>query len=246
MLYVPFVAGALVAWTFSWRVVVLVLAVTFLFIARESLLAWWRARRRKQNNTQAGRVALLYLTTAAAFALPLILVGQLWGLVPLGIAAALVLAANAEQAVRREDRTVSGEALAVLGLTMTAPAAHYTAWGAWHAEALWLWLLCALYFASSIFYVKLRVHAANPRKEEARRMAWRHCASYHAFLFIGLTVLAVTGSLNLFALIAFAPVLGRSFWYLFKPSTQLNLKRIGVLEIVYSVVFLVFLTLTFR
>jgi hypothetical protein len=41
-------------------------------------------------------------------------------------------------------------------------------------------------------------------------------------------------------------VLARTFWFLFKPAGQLSLKRIGVLEIIYSVVFLVFITLTFR
>ena len=110
--------------------------------------------------------------------------------------------------------------------------------------ALWLWALCALYFASSVFYVKLRVYWLNRRKEQARRQARFRCALYHAFLLAALLVLAVTGSLNLFALVAFAPVLARSFWQLIKPATRLNLRRIGVLEIIYSVVFLIFITLS--
>ena len=44
----------------------------------------------------------------------------------------------------------------------------------------------------------------------------------------------------------FAPVLGRSFWHLARPVEKINLKRIGVTEIIYSLVFLVFITLTFR
>ena len=50
----------------------------------------------------------------------------------------------------------------------------------------------------------------------------------------------------LFVLVAFAPVLGRSFWHLARPVEKINLKRIGITEIVYSLVFLVFITLTFR
>lgn len=136
--------------------------------------------------------------------------------------------------------------MAIAGLTLTAAAAYYTGSRSWDVTALWLWALSALYFASSIFYVRLRVYALNPRKEQAQRQMWWASACYHLFLLAGLAAFGATGSLSLFALGAFAPVFGRSFWFLFKPARQLNLKRIGVLEIVYSVVFLVFITLTFR
>jgi hypothetical protein len=82
--------------------------------------------------------------------------------------------------------------------------------------------------------------------EEARRQSWRRCGLYHSILLASLLLLAITGSLNLSALVAFAPVLIRSFWQLAKPVRQINLRRVGWLEIVYSVVFLIFTTLTFR
>jgi hypothetical protein len=179
-------------------------------------------------------------------AAPLILASRLYLMIPAGMVTFALLAINAEQALRREDRSVTGEMLAIAGLTMTAPIAHYVATGAIEVTPLWLWLLCALYFASSVFYVKLRVYSISTRKQTQRRQSWWRCAFYHMFLLAGLVVLAFTGKLNLFALIGFAPVLGRSFWHLAKPANQINLKRIGVLEIIYSVVFLVFITLTFR
>ena len=246
MLYVPFVAGASVAGNFSWRVVLIALAMTFIFIARESILAWWRARRRGGDNRESRRLMLVYLGLAAAASAPLILVNRLYWLAPLGLASIVLLAVNAEQGARREDRTVAGEMIAIFGLTLAAPTAYYVARGQWDAVALWLWALCALYFASSIFYVKLRVHWLNRRKQQERRQALVRCALYHSFLLLALLALAVTGSLNLFALVAFAPVLARSFWQLIKPAAGLNLRRIGVLEIIYSVVFLIFVTLSFR
>jgi hypothetical protein len=136
--------------------------------------------------------------------------------------------------------------MAIAGLALTAPASYYVARGAFDATALWLWALCALYFASSVFYVKLRVNTINPRKEEARRESWRSCALYHTFLVTALSILALTGSLNLFALAAFLPVIARSFWRLASPVRKINLRRVGWLEVVYSIVFLIFTTLTFR
>jgi hypothetical protein len=246
MLYVPFVAGALVGGGLSLRVLLLFFTITFFFIARESLLAWWRARRLRRPGGGVGAAMLIYLGLAALFGSPLILFYKLYWLASLALVGVALLAINAEQGVHRQDRTAAGEFMAIGGLTLTAPAAYYAGSGSWDITALWLWALCALYFASSVFYVKLRVYALNPRREQARRQMWRASASYHLFLLAGLGALAATGQLSLLAPLAFAPVLARTFWFLFKPAGQLSLKRIGVLEIIYSVVFLVFITLTFR
>jgi hypothetical protein len=245
MLYVPFVAGILVARSLSWRVWLLGLSFTFLFFARESLVAWWRARRRQREAQNARRLMVVYLWLSVLFGAPLLIYSHLFGLVPVGVFALFLLAINTEQAGRLEDRTVLGETLAIIGLTATAPAAHYVARGSWEMTALWLWIVNILYFTSSVFYVRLRVVAANPRKEQAHEQMRRSCAYYHSFLLASLLVLATTRSLNLFALIAFGPVIGRAFWHLVNPPTQLNLWRIGMFEIAYSAVFLIFIALAF-
>ena len=246
MLYVPFAVGTLVAWTASLRLLLLLLAVTFVFIARESLLAWWRSRGRGREDFEARRFMIVYLLLAAIFGGPIVAVYKLYWLVPIAVATMALLVINARQATRRQDRTIGGEMMAIAGLTLTAPAAYYVSLGAFDSTALWLWALCALYFASSVFYVKLRVHMINPRKEEARRQSWRRCALYHSFLLASLLLLTLTDSLSLSALAAFSPVLIRSFWHLAKPVRQINLRRVGWLEIIYSVVFLIFTTLTFH
>src|SRR5262249_7347799 len=129
---------------------------------------------------------------------------------------------------------------------LTAPAAFYVASGQWDSTAFWLWLLSALYFVSSVFYIKLRVYRLNPRKQLEQQRAWQNCAAYHSLLLLALSASVLTGNLSLFALIAFSPVLARTLWSLFKPATQVNLKRAGVLEIIYSLIFLVFVALNFR
>ena len=136
--------------------------------------------------------------------------------------------------------------MAIAGLTMTAPAAYYVRRGEWDQTALWLWVLSVAYFASSVFYIKLRMASLYAKRQDTKvRVKWQ-CIGYHALLLASLLALAFTRSLPLFALIAFAPVLIRTFWSLLNPAEQLNLKRIGVAEIIYSLVFLFFVTLTFR
>jgi hypothetical protein len=246
MLYVPFAVGALVGWNAPLRVLLTGLSVTFVFIARESLLIWWRARSRGQRNDQALKFMLSYVVLAGVFGAPLLLVYHLYWFVWMGLAAAALLAMNAWQAVRRIDRTISGEMMAIAGLTLTAPAAYYASAGALDTKAAWLWVLCACYFASSVFYVKLRVSTISARLHNDRRETWRRCASYHALLLASLVTLALTGSVHVFAGAAFAPVLTRSFWHLARPVRQISLRRVGWLEMVYSLVFLIFTTLNFR
>lgn len=246
MLYVPLVTGVLVAWSFPLRVLLFVLSATFLFVARESSVSWWRAYRRGEHRADALERLIIYLGLAGLSIAPLVFIDRLYLLAPLGLAALLLLAVNTEQAARREDRTIFGELLAIAGLTMTAPAAHYVALGELQPAAFWLWLLSALYFVSSVFYVRLRVILISPRKQAERKGAWRRCASYHVFLLVSLSLLTASDRLSFFVLAAFAPALARASWCLIKPGGQLVLKRLGLQEIVYSVVFLIFIMLTFR
>jgi 4-hydroxybenzoate polyprenyltransferase len=245
MLYVPFVLGAAVAGRISWPLLLLLIATSALFISRESLLVWWRARTRGKESKDAARLLAVYLALAAVCGLPLIFFYHLVWLALLGAAGLALLLFNGKQAAQLEERSIASEVLAICGLTLTAPAAYYAASGRWDETALWLWALSALYFASSVFYIKLRIYSLNPRKQEDRRRVRRSCAFYHSFLLVALIVLWLLGNLHLFALVAFAPVLTRTFWRLFKPATRVNLTRAGILEIVYSLVFLIFVALGF-
>src|SRR4030095_14450362 len=60
MLYVPLVTGLLVAWSLPLRVLLFLLSATFLFVARESSVAWWRAHRRGESRTEALERLIIY------------------------------------------------------------------------------------------------------------------------------------------------------------------------------------------
>ena len=158
----------------------------------------------------------------------------------------LLLLFNSWQVVRRRDRTIITEAIAIMGLTLTAPTSYYVCRGELDSDALMLWALCTLYFASSVFYVKLRVHSLNRRRIDLKRQSWRDCAVYHVFLLLVLIVLNFNGNTNLYILAAFLPVLVRTARQLRRPSSQISLRRIGVLEIAYSFVFLILVTIGYR
>ncbi len=247
MLYVPLLLGASAAGAWNLRLLRLALASTALLFAREAALAWWRARLGRRDPGNSLRMLLFYSALAAAAAgAELMLSEGLWGLVLFGAAAGALAAWNVRQAARREERTVATEVVGILGLTLTAPAAHYVSLGRWEPGGLWLWGACAAYFASSIFYVKLRVLTAYPKQpgELARIRRW--CWLYHAALALAAAIAVWLGPASAPLLLAYVPAVARAFWRLWRPARRLVLKRVGVLEIVYSAIFLLFAALAFR
>lgn len=246
MLAVSCLLGVLVGGRFDLQIASLGAAALLVFVSRESLLVWRRAQKRGRDARRAGWLFISYLALAAAASAPLLWTGLWFDLAPLGLAAAVLLIVNGEQGAQLEDRTIGSELLAIAGITLVAPAVHCAARGAWQLESLGLWLAAAAYFASSIFYVKLRVLDAHTRRADARNRVWRICLGYHASLFAALALLALTGRLSIFVIVAFTPVLGRAFRAIARPVRELNLKRIGMLEIAYSLVFLAAATIAFR
>jgi hypothetical protein len=245
MLYTPLVLGIAAAGRVPWTVLLVVAAATLVFTGRESLAAWARARRQGREPERALRVVLAQLVFAAACGAVLVWRERLLGLVPLAGVALVLFAIHFAQLRRREQRTFEAEILGIIGLTLTAPAAYYVARGSWTGTAVWLWALCVLYFASSVFYVKLRVLSLQPRKDRERRDMRAGAIAYHALLLIALVGLTVARRLPVLALVAFVPVLARTAWSLGRPVRPVNLRRVGGLEILYSVNFLVFTALAF-
>lgn len=246
MLYVPFVLGVVVAGRVVWPTLWALLAMTALFFAREALRRLRRARQRKRPVREIQRSLAVESGALVLCAGMLLLHHRLYGFLPLGLGAVLVLAFNLERAEQREDRSLVTELLAIVGFAMAAPAAYYASAGVWRDEALWLWGLCWAYFASSVFHVKQVVLSVQPRRLAASKAMRRWVIAYHAALLLSLVCLVTWGASSPWILCAFAPILWRSAWALVRRPARLDLRRIGILEIVYSVTFLVFTALAFR
>lgn len=240
MLYVPFALGVLAADRVSWGVWWAALAMTALFFARETLRRLRRERRRGQPTALRWRGLTLELVLFAVSGAVLLFRLQLWGLLPLGGVALALLLFNLERTEQREEKSIPAQLLAIVGFAMAAPAAHYAVLGVWHAEALWLWLLAWLYFASSVFHVKTRVLAVQPSRRGAYLVMRHRNVAYHTGMLVLTGALVAFGFLPPLVLIGFVPLWVRTAWSLARPPARLDLRRIGVLEIFYSLTFLLF------
>jgi hypothetical protein len=231
MFYIPMVVGALTAGAWSWALLLFFISATGIFFSREPLLAFWRAWRRGLDTGRSKWLLALYAGIGAIAGLALAVGFGLYDLIPIGFAGAAALVVNAEMSIRAQARSLLGESLAIAASVFTAPAAYYVVKREWTAEAAVVWLLCLAYFLSSVFYVKLRVSTAHAKLRDQRPRAARICAVYHVVL---LGAMLASG---LWYLAAFAAVIARAFYFLLRPTTELNLKRIGWTEVVYSLIF---------
>jgi hypothetical protein len=188
-------------------------------------------------------MAAIYVTVSATLG-AVMLPGFPW-LAFLGAAGVAVFCWSAELTMMGEGRKAAPELLAIATSMLLAPAAYYVSTGRLDGTALLLWILCFGYFASSVFYVKMRVAAVRPRTPEAApRTRWQ-CLLYHlglAGVLVGLAIAAIPW----IAVAGFVPILARAFWFVFRPSATLNLKQIGWTEVAWSVWFLAVVSAALR
>lgn len=243
MFYVPMALGLMAAGTFNWRVVLTIVSSSLLFISRESLLQFWRARERGRHDTHALGLLTAYGMVATILAAILLWYGHLYLLPALAVPGLILLMLNGHQAAQRQDRSIATELLAICGMTLSAPAIHYAALGRWDGHAWWLWAFSILYFASSVFYVKYRVSSLHGKNEAIRQRNVALLLLYHGGLLIGLSLLVVRTTWPVSILAGYLPVIFRAFHHYLHPPAELNLKRIGMLEILYAAIFLTCLSI---
>lgn len=246
MLYVPFTLGVLVAARAGVATLWVLLAITALFFARETLSRLRRARGKQRPAAELWRALAVEAGVLVVSGGLLLFLHALVWFAPLGLLALLLLAFNLEQTEQREERNVAAQLMAIVGFAMAAPAAHYAALARWQSTALWLWALSWAYFASSVFHVKVVVLGAQPQRRLAFTRLRRAAGSYHAALAAALVFVVASGLLSPLVLCAYAPVMARALWSLRRRPARLVLRRIGMLEIVYSLNFLFFATLALR
>lgn len=194
------------------------------------------------SDGRARRWLAVYAAAAAAGFAGLGTVYGRWGLVPLALPAAAVLAASLWFTARRRAMTEAHELLGVAGLSLGAPAAYYAAAGAWAPEAAWVWALCALFFAGPVFHVKMLVMnrvAAAPPPGAAQRAD--RAAAVSAAVHAGSTAAVLAGVLGAglpaAALVPFAGALAKTLYYASRRGERLELKRVGWQEVGWTVVF---------
>ena len=247
VLYGAFLAGVGVAGRLTVPVILLLAAATLLAFANGPLTLMVRPAGGQTTATERRRMlawTAIYAAGAAACLAPLLGVFRMTFLLPFGMAAACFFVLRAFLVREGDDRGLPGELIGTAGLTLVGPVAHAVAVGEVQPIGAVLWLLLALFFASGVFYVRMRIRVMLAIRKGAPAVssrARRSCLIYHVLLLVLVPGLAAANLIPWAALLAFAPALWRAAAGLRRREATLNLRRLGWSEVGLTVAFVVLL-----
>lgn len=243
VLYGPFLIAVAVTLKFNLDTLVLLVTISALFLAHEPFAKLVRVSKhgvRADLQRHWQKWLAIYLLSAAIGVAYLLAFRAMWFLVPFGAGSALLLAVHLWLTSKRQERFLPGELIGVVGLTATGPVACAVNQGGVDGTVFMIWLLNILYFASGIFYVKMRVSRFLKKHEFVARLT--HSAIYHTLVVLVLVLLSQMGLIPAVLALAYAPMLGRAAWYMFWPEKKLNIRRIGYTEVGFTLLFIFAIT----
>lgn len=264
VIYGAFLVGVGVAGRVTPPVLLFLVGVTAIAFANGPLTILARPAAgpaRAQHRRHALGWLLAYVALAGLAFAPLLLHFRMTFLLPFGAGATVFLLLRAFLIRGREDRSLLGELVGMGGLTMVGAAAHAVAVGQVQRIGAVLWLLLFLFFASGVFYVRMRIHGMVTQrkgKEPSANPSRWPCLMYHVLLLVVIPVLVVIRVIPWPALLAFAPALWRAAASLeavalcgMRPGLRpeeapLSIRRLGWSEVALAAAFVVLLITAFR
>ncbi len=252
MFAVPLMIGFAVAAHWELRSLLLMASTLGLFLVRFPIDMLIKTRRRPAaDRARLIRWAAIYGSIAALGGLWLIVADQLYALIGLGLIGAVLLLYHWWLVERRKEMSVRGELAGIFGLALGAPLAYYVATGMLNGTALALWIVNALYFGGTVFYIKLKVRQQPkepaPDRVSERLVKAKACLSYQSVVLTVVILLMALQSLPALALLAFIPMTlkvlyGATRW---QDRKSLSLPRLGLIEMFHSALFAVLIIVAF-
>jgi hypothetical protein len=262
---VPLIIGAAVASVWQWRTLIVIVAALAFFLMRYPLATLIKTRKRPRpcpRQNRGGpqgatdrpwliRWSIGYGVIAVLGGAWLILIERLYLLIPIGLIGATLVAVHLWLVYCKQDMSVYGELAGIAGLALGAPLTYYAASGQLDGTALMLWLVNALYFGGTVFYIKLKVRqqprVPAPDRLSERLLKGRACLTYQGVVLTIVIVLMALEHIPALLPLAFAPmtlkmIYGAARW---QDKHSLSLPRLGVIEVIHSILFAVLVIAAF-
>jgi hypothetical protein len=224
MLVIPFVLGAM-AGGWSWVHIPLGLGWLFLYLASYPLLMI--SKKRNKNRGKWVKWGMLYLLIALMMVV--IVLYHDWKFIFFGLFILPFFLINMYFARQNNDRALMNDFSAIISFCIGSLASYYVK-GGWPEELAWvIFMASVLFFVGSTFYVKTMIREKN--NEIYRFVSW----TFHIVVVVGWMIFGE----EIIAL-AFFPSLVRAIWMYGK---KLSILKIGILEIVNSVIFFIIMVI---
>ena len=244
MLLVPLVSGAAAGEPHGERVIWIVLFAVValgLFFLRTPLEAELEiSSLRPQNDGERTLIHLFIFLYAAVSGLALailILRVHAYGLLLLGAAASTAFLFQTFLKKLGRQTRMNAQLTGAIALSSTAAGAYYLASGHLGAMAVILWLANWLFAANQIHFVQLRIHSARAAMMREKLRQGKGFLLHQAAGLLVLAFIWKAGWLPGLILMAFGPLFIRGLVWFVRPAQPLRVRRLGVSELLYAVIF---------
>jgi hypothetical protein len=242
----PLLVGLFTGGAFTFASLNLVIAAMSAFMLRQptiTLIKIYSGRRAKDDLAAARFWFVVYAVIALLAVFELVLSGFAY-LLYLAFPGALVFAWHLWLVSRREERRqVNVEIIATGVLSLSAPAAYWIGVGKYDPAGWWLWGLAWFQSAASIVYAYLRleqrVQAKGPEGSGQWKMGWR-AAVYTSFNLASVLILGLVSVLPNLLFIPYLVQWLETMWGITHPATGWKPTRIGIRQMIVSVLWTVF------
>lgn len=241
MLVVPVWVGIGTTGVVNGPVILFALTAFGFFLLRYPLMLAVKSRA-PTARSNALRWSAIYGALTLVFGAALVVLFPNWLLVPLGALGFISIAAYLWNAAHRAEMTTAGEWIGIAGLALGAPGVYLVAMRQLDVTAVALYLLNLFYFGGTVFYVKFKVRE-QPRlarvSDHWSTLFWagRVTLAYHLLVLVLVAAFAILGIVPALAPIAFIPVVCKTIGGVATSPSRLNLRRLGLIELGFTVVF---------
>lgn len=241
----PLLVGIFAGRTFTPSTLGLVVAAMSAFMLRQpatTLIKIYSKRRSRDEMTAARFWFVVYAAIALVALAGLIMDGFAY-LLYLAIPGVLVFAWHLWLVSKRDERRqINIEVIATGVLSLVAPAAYWVGIGAYDPTGWWLWGLVWFQTAASIVYAYLRLGQREQKTGQERsgqwKMGWR-AALYTSFNLASALILGLAAVLPSLLFIPYLVQWLETMWGITHPALGWKPTRIGIRQLVVSVLWTV-------
>lgn len=223
----PYIIGMLLAGP-KWIHLLLLISIFFAYISVTPLL---QGIRRPKEQKEMFKLSFIYLLIAGILGFPVLINHP--KLLFILLLVAPFFAINIYFVRIKRERAFLNDLAGVIGLSSTLLVAYYIGLKEFSTEIFIVWLLIILFFVGSIFFVKSKIREKNNVRFKLVGKIYSVILPIFALIFF-----------DIYLMIAYLFSTFRLFWFA-KEENPSPIKT-GIIEIVNSIWFVIFIVLSFR
>ena len=254
ILILPYFVGVAIGEGLSGRNILGLFGTLLIFLSRQPLLILVKRRLSghkslKYPENELWRNFFFLSGGGAAIFLWLFVQYRLGDLIILGLMAMFLSFIHTCLVLYQKERTVIGEVLGVVILTLSAPAGFVLSGGELAKEAFILWFLNAFYFSGSIFYIKMRKKAILSRSElnfPKNINLVKECLAFISILVLIVVILVFIKIMHVLVFLAFVPMVTHTLRSIFLLRPKFEIMKQGLIQTALSLMFAVLTVIFWR